>query len=773
MVYQIFPCKGYAQEITRLDTSFNPSDKGLHYEFIKPFSIAVTADDHLLALGVAYGDTGLFRLNNDGSIDSAFVSEIAPTDQLGQIFLQEDGKILLTGLYNNQFALMRLLPDGNLDNGFSHLAFADTTHRISKVSLLEDGQIVIAGNFILNNCKNIARLNSDGSQDTIFKAKENNLSNIMSLVVMQDKSIFLSALGDYDGKTIDGIFRIFPDGSLNENFDTSDWPFETTYQRMSIALSPEQKIIVYGFFRVAEIWDNYLFQINENGSLDTTFAGGKCTDGSIKNVCVMDNKIYAIGNFTKYNGVPVFSIIRLNPDGTRDFSFYAHLNYRSFVNSIAINKNIYLQVNLYPMVSIKKINKNGKVDDLFRTLRGFGFDNTVAAFHNGPEGKTYVGGNFRHYNYVPVSAFARLNKDGSLDSTFNTGTGFDGSISTIAVQPDEKILLSGPFWNFDNEPTKDVIRLNPDGSRDFSFSPDFTGNATAFAVQENRRIIAGGYFTSGSMDYFLIRLFPNGRIDKTFDASHVRHVPNCIKILEDGKILISGNIRLNTDGSIDESYESPKIIYSNKKFGILQDGKILVLGYDGKMVKIHKDGSVDPGFAFDENIQIHDFDLLHSGKIIAVGSVENQTIIIRISTSGKIEAHYFISEKLQTHHLGILAQTDGNIMVKGYFRETIKKNFIFRLIGDPVPLEIAGIKKEGLGPLFFPNPNMGSFFVSDNFGFPVKLQVYNFLSDIIYEGDILTSSEKIELPVPSPGIYLLRIRDSAGIVKSGKLVIRK
>jgi hypothetical protein len=60
-----------------------------------------------------------------------------------------------------------------------------------------------------------------------------------------------------------------------------------------------------------------------------------------------------------------------------------------------------------------------------------------------PDGKVLIGGDFTNYNGMAVNRIARLNIDGSLDATFNPGTGANNSIRSIYLQSDGKILIGG------------------------------------------------------------------------------------------------------------------------------------------------------------------------------------------------------------------------------------------------------------------------------------------------------------------------------------------
>ena len=74
---------------------------------------------------------------------------------------------------------------------------------------------------------------------------------------------------------------------------------------------------------------------------------------------------------------------------------------------------------------------------------GTGFDNTVRVIDIQPDGKILVGGDFTKYNGTSRNRIVRLNSNGSIDTSFNIGTGFNDDVWTIDIQPDGKILVGG------------------------------------------------------------------------------------------------------------------------------------------------------------------------------------------------------------------------------------------------------------------------------------------------------------------------------------------
>ncbi|MEY3470703.1 MAG: hypothetical protein RLZZ223_53, partial [Candidatus Parcubacteria bacterium] len=129
---------------------------------------------------------------------------------------------------------------------------------------------------------------------------------------------------------------------------------------------------------------------------------------------------------------------------------------------------------------------------------GTGFNNWVYSLALQSDGKILVGGDFTSYQGVGANYIIRLNSDGSRDTSFNLGTGFNDSIASLALQSDGKILVGGWFSNYNGDTVNRIVRLNSNGSIDSSFNigTGFNGSVYSLALQSDGKILVGGYFTS-------------------------------------------------------------------------------------------------------------------------------------------------------------------------------------------------------------------------------------------------------------------------------------
>ena len=126
---------------------------------------------------------------------------------------------------------------------------------------------------------------------------------------------------------------------------------------------------------------------------------------------------------------------------------------------------------------IARLNTNGTFDTTFDP--GTGPDDTIRAFVLQPDGKILIGGNFFNYNGTSRNCMARLNVNGSIDTSFvpidpntfqNSPTTLPKPVGALALQPDGKVLAGGRYERDVQLATpNNIFRLNPDGSLDTSF----------------------------------------------------------------------------------------------------------------------------------------------------------------------------------------------------------------------------------------------------------------------------------------------------------------
>src|SRR5260370_10075354 len=101
---------------------------------------------------------------------------------------------------------------------------------------------------------------------------------------------------------------------------------------------------------------------------------------------------------------------------------------------------------------------------------------------------------------LPCSVSPVLAQFGGVDTNFKPA--FDNEVFSILVQPDGKLLVSGFFTKVGSASRRGIARLNADGSVDATFDPGtgavnttalpFTGEPQALQ-SDGRVVLAGGF----------------------------------------------------------------------------------------------------------------------------------------------------------------------------------------------------------------------------------------------------------------------------------------
>ncbi|MBI5774224.1 MAG: delta-60 repeat domain-containing protein [Verrucomicrobia bacterium] len=260
-----------------------------------------------------------------------------------------------------------------------------------------------------------------------------------------------------------------------------------------------------------------------------------------------DGKILIGGVFTSVKGVPRYAIARLLPTGAVDTGFDAGIVLGN-VYAIAVQANGQIviggdfnTVNGATRAGITRLNADGSLDTSFNSSAAASTVNAVALQ---PDGAILVGGYFSTVNGVSRSRIARLLANGTLDTSFNPGAGLSGSgrfVNAFALQTDGKILVGGAFTKYDNTNRQHLARVNADGTLDTSFDPldQVYDYVFSLIAQADGKIVATGY-------KYCRRLMPDGKsLDPTFiepdtgigaDAAEVRMAA----ALPDGGYAIGG-----------------------------------------------------------------------------------------------------------------------------------------------------------------------------------------------------------------------------------------
>lgn len=630
-----------------LDTGFLPPSTGFTGQVV---ALAIQADEKVVVGGGFSSFAGttrsrVARLNSDSTLDTGFSATGTGLTggQVNAISLQTDGKVLLGGTftaYNGTSTpyAARLNSDGSLDTTFAQ-AGTGLNGSVMAAALQSDGKWVVGGTFTSYNGTArayVARLNSDGTLDPSFAQTGSGLSaQVNALAIQTDGSVIVGgAFTTYNVTSRPYLARLNSDGTLDGSFAQTGSGLSSWV--LSLSLQSDGKVVVGGFFSTYNaVAAPYIARINSDGTRDTGFAGGSAGfNNNVRRLSISsDGKIFAGGDFDTFNGSSAGRMAQLNADGTQDTSAaLGTLGLGAAVSAIAAGSDGSLVVGgsftTYSGLSrryLARFGANGAFDSSFAQT-GTGLSGNVSALAVQTDGKPIAAGSFTTYNGTSRPAVARMNTDGSLDTSFaQTGSGFIGVLMAVGIQADGRVMVGGNLFDYDGTSTPHVARLNSDGSLDTSFTQIGSGlNSAVLAMQlqSDGKVVVGGSFTdyNGTARGRIARLNTDGSLDTTFTPTGTGLGGNVsrVELQSDGKLIVGGAFttyngtsrpyvaRLNSDGTLDSTFAPVGTGLNNAVLASATqpDGKIVLGGnftsYNGTnkryVCRLNSDGSLDTSF---------------------------------------------------------------------------------------------------------------------------------------------------------------------------------
>ena len=352
--------------------------------------------------------------------------------------------------------LARLNGDGTLDESFAVPVFDQSSplpgHIDAHKIFVQDDGTVWAGYSLFS-----WRFRSDGG---IYPVSTN--QQFRSIVKVYPDGRFLEG-GSWT------VRRCLPDGSTDTSFSQF-----TGEQEARIILRDGRVLNAARSERFAgTIASGFLNRLNENGTVDSSYLRPNFTTNGIEGLGLFlerpNGQVYVAGEFTEVNGKPFSRLIRLNEDGTLDE------NFRPDARLTGTNAPKVLAMALQP------------------------------------NGKLLLGGDFSKSEAPIAAGIVRLNTDGSIDTSFDPGTGvseghdteqfpwFQAKVVNIEVQNDGKILVAGDFRKFNGIARDGIVRLQGDPveplrivgisrSNEGRITLDFTGTFEVVEVQESAEL---------------------------------------------------------------------------------------------------------------------------------------------------------------------------------------------------------------------------------------------------------------------------------------------
>ena len=331
------------------------------------------------------------------------------------IYIENTGKVFFVGNSRlddgeDEYSIVkRLNSDGSLDTSFMNVKFTGGNIFVRGIGKQSTGKYVVVGSFNAvdgNSATRICRLNADGSFDSSFSTGSGLDNNVLGCHVLSDDSIIcFGSFINYDETTSARLCKLNSDGTINTAFTSNINVVNFDSDVFAVEILSSGKMYVGGSFT------NRIILLNADGSQDTSPDWGSGFNDRVASIKVQsDNKIMIGGWFDEYNGSPCNSgIVRLNTDATIDTSF---------------------------------------------ANEGTGLNNPegiVQVIHIQPDGKYLVGGWFTQYNGESQGRIIRFNSNGTKDTSFNIGSGFNQRVQDIKMLSNGEILCAGFMSSYNNQ----------------------------------------------------------------------------------------------------------------------------------------------------------------------------------------------------------------------------------------------------------------------------------------------------------------------------------
>lgn len=492
----------------------------------------------------------------------------------------------------------------------------------------DTNEIYIGGSFTqygatASNALRIARLAPNGTLSATFNAAAgatNAFSGVVrDIVVARDGTNDIYVGGEFTafkGTTQNYFARVQSNGTLSAGFGNRGFgSYVYALLMPPSASNPYDDVYVGGNFTT---YDSFgfarLVRLNKDGTPDVGInigagiAGGSGLVYEIAELNDGSDRLFVAGSFGTYRGAASANLVRINQDGSVDTSFNVGTGFNSYVRTLyydKANQKLYVggAFTTYKGVAatrMVRLNMDGSLDSTFNI--GTGFNDVVREIIPAPghAGKVYVGGSFTTYKGVNSNRAIRLNADGSIDNSFNIGSGFSSYIQVAKPVGDgtNDIYMAGQFSTYNGTARNYIVRLRDSGQINSAFNvgsgPSYASPATGADVQDLAVAPDGGLYVAGIYQRFqaqvrmgLVKLKPSGALDNTFNvgsglmyrytASSTtvdRGYVTSITLAKDGRVYATGAfygyfspygtssypitvpriICLNTDGSMDMSF---------------------------------------------------------------------------------------------------------------------------------------------------------------------------------------------------------------------------
>ena len=313
---------------------------------------------------------------------------------------------------------------------------------ISTIALQPDGKVLVGGNFTGVNGSarsHVVRLNTDGSVDSTF-APANAPAQFVSRVLVADAKVYVAA-GD-------GLRRFNANGTL-------DWIYPMSIH--AFAVDSQQRIVFGGqFTRIENQSHRNIARLDANGILDATFTPtvGCCAGEGVNAVLMQGDSTVVGGSFQSVNGTVAAHLARINSDSSTSAGFQGAADPPVLALAATADGKI-LRAS---QQTVARHLSDGTLDPAFTSpYAGGSSDDRFVALALQPDGKALVGGSFMMNGSATRSYVARLNSNGSVDSSFTIQP--NDAVQAIAVHSDGSAFIAGNFTEVNGTPRAGFARI--------------------------------------------------------------------------------------------------------------------------------------------------------------------------------------------------------------------------------------------------------------------------------------------------------------------------
>lgn len=337
----------------------------------------------------------------------------------------------------------------------------------------------------------------------------------------------------------------------------------------------------------------------------------------------------------------------------------------------------------------------------------------VSAIALQSDGRIIIGGRFVEFDGQVRNRLARLNADGSLDTTFTAEA--DGDVLALVVQDDDKIVIAGSFGEVNGVARARLARLNADGSLDTGFTANLNNTARGLLIEPDGRLLVWGSFTNvgGTGRNRVARLNTNGSLD-SFNPNANNEV-RAVARQSDGSLVLGGTFtqvggtdrnriaRVSSTGALDVSF-NPNLNNAVSALLALPDGKIFVGGVfttlnngsrrRDRLARLNSNGTPDESFYLDANAEVRGFFQQADGKVLVFGDFTSIGItprfsLARLNTDDTLDTTF--DPDANDDVLSVAQVSGGELLVGGSFSN----------IGGGTRHFLARLELDGQGDLTF------------------------------------------------------------------------